>query len=134
MPIELVWDEVGRGFVFDCVGVVSGQEMMAVNERIYESPHLDRMRYQIVDFTRTERLDLTGPQARAIGRSDAEASSRNPDVRVAIVTRQNVIRGMSRMYELSSPELRWEVKILESVEDARAWLGLDAAPLQGRGE
>ncbi len=121
MPYELSWEPLGVVFRFS--GVVSDEELIASNEEVYTSRLFPAMKYQIVDFSMIEKLDVSSAVVRAVADSDRRAAKTNPDVKVAIITSEPFIRGMSNMYALVHEARggRWAMELFEAEEDARAW-------------
>ena len=121
MPYKLIWEQ--EGVVFRFSGVVSDEELIASNDEVYASPDFPAMKYEIVDFTVIDKLDVSAEAVRRVARMDRVASETNADVRVAIITSEMFILGMSRMYGLGheSEGGSWTTEVFESEEDARAW-------------
>ncbi len=121
MPYELSWEPLGVVFRFS--GVVSDEELIASNGEVYTSRLFPAMKYQIVDFSIIEKLDVSSAAVRSVADSDRRAAETNPDVKVAIITSDPFVRGMSNMFALHH-EARggsWTTELFEREEDARAW-------------
>ena len=121
MPYELSWEP--SGVVFRFSGVVSDEDLMAANEDVYSSPLLPGMKYQIVDFSIIEMLDVSFEVVRRVAELDRKAAETNPHVRVAIITSAPFVRGMSNVYAISHETKggAWTTKVFEREEDARGW-------------
>ncbi len=57
MPIELRYRDDDSGVVYICTGVVTAADFHKANEEVYSGESLDRLRYQLIDFTATEHLE-----------------------------------------------------------------------------
>ena len=121
MPYELSWEAAGVVFRFS--GIVSDDDLVASNDEIYASPRFPEMRYQIVDFSTIDKFDVSAAAVRAVSRLDRRASEINPNVRVAIITSETFVLGMSRMYGGSHEAAggTWATEVFEREEEARAW-------------
>ena len=121
MPYELSWEPLG--VVQRYSGVVSDEDLFAVTDQVNASSLFPDMKYQIVDFSVIENLDVSSAAVRAVADSDRKAAETNPDVKVAIITSAPFMRGMSNMYRLSHEGMggSWTTEIFERQEDARAW-------------
>ena len=122
MPYELSWEP--SGVVFRFSGVVSDEDLVASNGEVYASPLFQTMKYQIVDFSMIDKLDVSYEIVRRVADSDRRASESNPDVKVAIITSAPFVRGMSNVYALSHEAKggTWTTQIFEREEDARGWV------------
>jgi hypothetical protein len=121
MPYEVSWEP--SGVVQRYSGVVSDEDVIAANREVYANPLLPAMKYQIVDFSLVEKIDVSSATARAVADSDRRVAETNPDVKAAIITSAPFVRGMSNLYA-TTHEVRggsWTTKIFEREEDARAW-------------
>ncbi len=122
MPYEINWEP--SGVVFRFSGVVLDEDVMAANEEVYSSPQLPAMKYQIVDFSMIEKLDVSYELVRRVAELDRAAAETNPHVRVAIITSAPFVRGMSNVYAKSHEAKggTWTTQIFEREEDARGWV------------
>ncbi len=57
--------------------------------------------------------------------NDLELSERNPDVKAAIISQKDLIKGFARMYELSGAGTNWNIEIFEERKSAYQWLGIE---------
>jgi hypothetical protein len=82
------------------------------------------MRYQIVDFSAIDGLAVTSRTVNLVAVRDQEASARNPAVKVAIITSEPYIYGMSRLYSRSHEAMggTWRIKTFETEQRAREWV------------
>ena len=76
MPYELSWEPLGVVFRFS--GVVSDDDLIASNGEVYTSRLFPAMKYQIVDFSMIEKLDVSSAAVRAVADSDRRAAETNP--------------------------------------------------------
>ena len=53
---------------------------------------------------------------------DTEQSKKNPNIKVAAISNEIVMRGLTRMYEIVGDGSAWEIQIFENEEDARVWI------------
>ena len=121
MPLEVSWEPLGAVFRFS--GVVSDEDVIAANREVYANPLLPAMKYQIVDFSLVEKINVSSATVRELASFDLRAAEINPDVKVAVITSAPLTRGLSNVYALTHESMggRWAVQIFEREEDARAW-------------
>ena len=121
MPYELSWEPLGVVYRFS--GVVSDVDLVAATEEVNASSRFPVMKYQIVDFSAIEKFDVSAATVRAVAASDRRSAETNPDVKVAIITSEVFLRGMSNIYAIEHEVAggSWTTEVFESEEDARAW-------------
>jgi hypothetical protein len=121
MAYETFWEPQGIRWVFS--GTVTDEDLIRSNEELYEDPRFPEIRYEIADFRSVEGIleNASSETVRRVARMDMAQSSRNPDLKVAILATTLLIKGFARMYALFGDESRWEIRIFETEEDARRW-------------
>ena len=122
MPYELIWE--ARGVVFRFSGVASDHDLRQSNLDFYDHPNFETVVYQIADFTDVTKLDFSSYTVRLVAERDAQASKRNPSLRVAIGGAEQLLIGLANMYRITfdiqgGP---WEQDQCATVDEARAWL------------
>jgi hypothetical protein len=122
MPYETHWEPHGIRWVY--TGEVTDEDLIRANQELYEDPRFLAIRYEIADFR-----NITGAAARSetvtlVGDMDREEAARNPDVKVAILGATPLITGLTRMYAMSGGDAVWDVRIFETEEEARKWIGV----------
>ena len=122
MPIELQYREGGRGVVFVCSGVVTASDFDEANKEIYSEERLRSLRYQLIDFSDTERIEIYADDTRRHAEMDRLAAERNPDIAVAVVGPSDVAFGISRMWQAFTGEAKLQSRVFRSVPDAERWL------------
>ena len=121
MPVETVYLDDG-GVLLKGTGIVTGGELIAFNEGIYETPAKTKaIRYQLCDFMEVERFAVSGADIQRIVVQDREAAAIHPDMLIVVVGEQNVIYGLARMWELYVAETL-ETHVFRTVEEAQKWL------------
>ncbi len=122
MPYELIRED--RGVVFRFWGVASDHDLRQSNLDFYDHPRFADVDYQLVDFTDVTKLDFSSNTVRLVAEWDAQASKRNPSLRVAIVGEDQLLLGLANMYRITF-EIQggpWEQSQFATVDEARAWL------------
>jgi hypothetical protein len=122
MPIELQYRAGGRGVVFVCTGVVTASDFDEANQEIYSEERLPALRYQLIDFSDTERIEISAEDTRRHAEMDRLAAERNPDIAVAIVGPSDVAFGISRMWQAFTGEAKLHSRVFRSVPEAERWL------------
>lgn len=111
------------------------EDLLALNDASLSHPDFESLTHIIADFTMAPRSNLTIGCVRAIAERDAASVPRNPNMLVAVVANQQVLRGMTNVYraylEHAADTPSWQTKYFESLEEAKAWLGEQAAQTNG---
>jgi hypothetical protein len=122
MPMSVIFTGDG-GIMATGDGVVTGAEIIEVNDAIYESPEKTRkIVYQICDFTNISGASISNFEIEQLAIQDKKASEINPNMFFAIVAREDYSYGLARMWEAFSHDSPFETMIFRNVDDARQWI------------
>ncbi len=121
MAYEIIWES--RGVLFRLSGDVIDADLLDANEEVYAHPKFAEMRYQIVDFSVITHFGISADAVARAAKLDQQASLRNPDVKVAIITSEPLLRGLSSLYSRSHTALggAWRTKTFDTEAEAREW-------------
>lgn len=122
MPVEIKYFNGGDGIELIGKGVVTGQEIYDANIVVYSGDTLRKQKYQIVNFTNVEKLDLSLEEAVKIANQDVEASKTNPNIVIAVVAALNHAFGLGRMWEAHVNKSDFETMVFRRREEAVAWI------------
>ena len=102
------------------------EDLLALNAAALSYPGFESLTHVISDFTKAPQSNLTIACVRQVAEQDAAAVKRNPNMLVAVVANQLVIRGMTNVYrayfEHAAETPSWKAKYFESLAEARTWL------------
>jgi len=81
-------------------------------------------RTKLAIFSDTVKFEASSEMVRRVAEMDAAASKRNPNILVAIVASQTVIRGLVNLYRMQSEVAggTWVTEFFETEPEARKWL------------
>jgi hypothetical protein len=109
-------------------GVAAGDEIKKANGSIYAEGLLDRLRYQIWDFTQATCLDISHRDVRALALQDRKASETNPNQVVALVGSREFFIGYDAILHIYEQEWSgFKSKTFSSMAEARQWVSSLAA-------
>ena len=120
MPHSISWEENGSRTVFR--GHVTGEEIARSSVEIRGNPRFDSMRYQIVDFSNIEGIEITLDEVREIAALDAAAAATNPRMKVAIISDSETVDTGAAAYKADNAESPWETEIFRTLDEARRWV------------
>lgn len=122
MPIKLSYTKDG-GVLAVGSGVLTGQDVKDVNAEIYKTPEtIKNISYQLVDFSGVTKLKATAAEVEDLARQDEEAARINPGMFIALVGKDDLIYGMSRMWEELASGALIETMVFRELEDAKKWI------------
>lgn len=121
MPFEIIWEN--RGSLWIYTGYVSGDELVASNETFLNDERSDRARYQIIDMSQITGVEDSPATMKMLAASDFGAGTYLRNMRVALVATLPTMRALISEYQrlLNSLNCRWETRLFDNVEEARAW-------------
>jgi hypothetical protein len=123
MPTPYLIDPAHHLVITRGRGVLSDADLIGHSQAIRADPQFTPDMHQLSDLRFATGLDVS------VGCLN-ELVQINPfgaGARRAIVTRDDVIFGLSRMYEMMREDGRDEVQVFRELDEAIAWLGLEAA-------
>ena len=122
MPMST--DYIGDGGIISRgEGVVTGSEIKEVNDIIYESPEkIKNIVYQICDLTNVSNISLSNSEIEEIAEQDSKAFQINPNMFIAIVADDDLIYGLSRMWEALAYDYPFESTVFRTMDDAQQWI------------
>lgn len=120
MPHTIHLEDIGIRWVF--TGEVGDQEMIDCTKDFYDDPKFLDFHYGIVDYLGVTQYNVSSETIFKIGQLDEAASQQNPHFKLAVIATNQLVKGLSRMYQLSGGASVWESKIFEDETAARKWL------------
>jgi hypothetical protein len=123
VPNQVDIESNGSGVVVSFSGVVSGPEVIDLNLRLTNEESFSQCRYQIWDFSKATRLDLSIDDLRTISVQDIAGSAINPTLRMAIVGEPDFFANMDRIFLIFEEEwTAFRPKFFTDLKAAREWI------------
>lgn len=123
MSIEFSLAADGIGAEYTSSGVLTGQDLLDADERLREAVRCNsRIRYLLVDHSRVSEEEVDSASIRALARRTGETLELIPDGIVAIVAPNDVVFGLSRMWEIQAEQPGLLTFVARTREEAIAWL------------
>jgi hypothetical protein len=108
---------IGRGIIIDEEYVDALKEHLTQDENKFK-----KYRYSLSDYTATAEIDIATKSVDLIAHYCRKASIVNPEAVVAIITNEDLIYGLARMWEILIDETDWETMVFRNRKDAEAWI------------
>ncbi len=124
MPVEIKEYVLGdnKGIIVDCIGYVSGQNIIDTLQSVYADPAFAEHEFWLVERSNCERYDVHPNDIKTIARNDNEAVKKNPKLIKALVSANNLQHGMSRMYSSYLSEDGFEIAMFLDRSEAEEWI------------
>ncbi|MGZ0655515.1 hypothetical protein ACWPKO_12110 [Coraliomargarita sp. W4R53] len=120
MPYNTTW--LPHGIIWTYSGILTGEELLNSNFEIFGDERFDDIRYQIVDFTAVEKLEVTPNHMRKIAHLDMAAARTNPRVKVAAVASKDEEILICDIYDQYTGEKSpWAMQVFPTLAEAKAW-------------
>lgn len=122
MPLKTYWEQ--EGFVYECLGVVTAEEIAEINFDFLNIPEGVTPKYQLINGLGAERMELDKLELVDITVDDLAMSRKYPNIKVAMVGTDPAFKQIYLDYMQISWAINstWEIRIFETMEAARAWL------------
>ena len=128
---------LGIGMVH-AVGYVSGTDIANANESLYSDPAWRAGFDEMWDCSAIQEFDVSPSEMQAIAQMEVAGQERIGQGRVALVMTREVVQMVGALYRRLVSEAERPVEIVLTLDEAAAWLGLDAVPAwfddAGRGD
>lgn len=126
MPYSLLWEPNGVYKKF--TGLVTGAELVRSVIEVAEDIRFTGARYEVSDYLSAERTDFSQDALNEVRAVRIGSISRNPSLRVAIVTLDTEIQ--QRIYSTIAARLTLHhTKVFSVLAEAEAWVGRMTAQL-----
>ncbi|MEJ2054046.1 MAG: hypothetical protein P8X42_09015 [Calditrichaceae bacterium] len=124
MPYKIQYYNDG-GILVKGEQLVTGKEIEELNNILYETEaKIKNISYQIIDFTGVKNISISNEEVDNISRQDKRACSINPDMLIAVISDQDVIYGLARMWEVKSGSSIIQAQVFRRHDEALQWIQL----------
>ena len=122
MPIEHHIAQ-GRYIVFRAMGAVTGSEIIEANQWLYAgSQNEGPAKFQLWDFSATTQINVDIGLIEKMAAQDKQAAQTISQLFVALVAPEDLIYGLSRMWQAFADDEAIESKIFRDFGNAEIWL------------
>lgn len=119
MNYEIEWKD--GNFIATFNGFVVFSDIIDVDNIMYGDKRFDKMKFQLLDFSDIESVEITRAQIKIISSLDRSSSIWNNNMKVAIVTNNKNLLELTEVYRKSLKGIDWLVETFSNIEDARKW-------------
>lgn len=123
MNYEIEWED--GNFIATFNGFVVFSDIIEVDNIMYGDKRFDKMKFQLLDFSNIDSVEITRAQIKIISSLDRSSSIWNNNMKVAIVTNNENLLEITEFYRKSLKDIDWLVETFSNIEDARKWCYLN---------
>ena len=124
MPIEIKDLDGGRGNLIVGKEVLTGEEYVrALEDHLTgDKEKFKKYRYSLSDYTAVTEVEIPSGDIELMAEMCMKAAAVNPDAVVALITDDDLLYGLSRMWEILIDNTSWETMVFRNRKDAFAWV------------
>jgi len=122
MPIQINYLDNGTGIEIFASGIVTGEEIIKANKVIYNEENLYKQRYQIIDRSHCSKYQVFAEEIEVIAEIDDQASGKNPNIIIAVVSSTPIQYGMTEMWRAYLKNDLFVTRNFLDRESANKWI------------
>ena len=126
MACDVTWED--GLVVFDFHDILTDEDLLEANAKVYQSSELSTMTGQLILYSEATQIDFSARAVRSVSHRDSELAVKYPGVKVAIVTNNQLLIGLTRLYEMSGISAGWQTELFQEEASARNWLSVSEKP------
>lgn len=105
-------------------GKITTEEIKEAHIKITSDKDFPSREYHLWVFDPVEDFRFDSTEISLVARRDIEFSKKNPNLKIAFVSRSPLAFGYLRMYETYAEDTRWDTKVFKDLDKAKEWLKL----------
>jgi len=122
MPVRIELREAERLRVIVVEGAIGDADLYEAFSALWLAPDYDSALDELVDLRGVTGVGVTAAGLRRLAETSIELHRGTPAVRVALVAPDNLVYGLSRMYEGFASASQSEHRVVRTIDEAFAWL------------
>lgn len=122
MPIEIEYTTDGIGVISHAIDKVTGQDILDSSKAIYSNENFEQLRYWVIERSKCTDYSVSLSSGHEITTLDKAASTRNPNLKVAIISHTDLEHIRSIIYRAEMLNGGFETSVFRSSTDADSWL------------
>ena len=100
MPIEMKYLDDGRGVIYIGEGIVTGEDIISANRQFFSSKEImTKNVYGLIDYSDITKFEVSTSELETIASQNEKASEYLTDGIIAVVAKNDLVFGISRMWE-----------------------------------
>jgi len=123
MSYQTSWQGSDVQITFE--GTVLFDDIIEADNLLYGDPRFDSMKYQLFDFFKVGKVDVSKRDVEVIAALDRASSAWNNHIKVAIVAIDPYIVELITVYKNNMAGTKWIIEGFENLRDAIGWCSGD---------
>jgi len=119
MSYALNWKGSNVVITYNCN--LTFQDIYELNNIIYGDSRFETMRYQILDWTKVEKFEISKKEVKIISTLEKSSTRWNNKVKLAIVVTDKEYLKAIEPYLKVMKSTNWEIKIFENIFECEKW-------------
>lgn len=99
MTVEINYVDGDRGVIYRLSEVVTGKEIIAAQDKIYEKHKKKTQQYHIIDKSWCTEYDVNVSEINIIARLDCKMTERNPQMIMAVIESQHLMFNLTELWQ-----------------------------------
>jgi len=120
MAYQNIWENEGVYSKFQ--GTIDAEEVHCAVDEVESDTRFDSIRYVINDFLEATEFTVTPKDISVRVAIDNAAARTNPDIRIALVTVDQIVKDLIGIYIEQMESSPYETRIFATLDEARRWL------------
>ena len=122
MPVQINVLDDGEGIEFISSGIVTGEEVIEANKKVYTREDPLRMKYKIVDRTGCTEYRVSSKDVQILADQVRMAAKINPNFLIAVVSATDLQYGVTRMWQAYIDDLDIKTMAFRDRKSAEEWI------------
>ena len=122
MGFNLKYIDDGKGIEAIATSKVSKSDFINACNETFNQENINNHLYQIVDLSQCDSFELSSSDINELTLLAINASKQNSCIIIAFIAPNDLVFGMSRMYESYSYESGFKIKVFREKEAGESWV------------
>ena len=123
MPVSMEFENDGRGVVISAQGILDADFFAQANKALYVPDVMEKLRYQIVDLSSVEKVDIDWEHIKYLAEMDKQAAKSIPGLKIAVVAPAGVLEALAQVYQRLAKDDSLSAQVFRNMVGARQWIG-----------
>lgn len=109
-----------NGVILWHAGVVTGEDLLEVNLKLYAHKYPDELKFQLMDLTKVEAFDVSPKIMSRLAKMDKDTVREHKQF-ACVVAPTDLLFGLSRSWNIQSEASDFENNVVRRMDQAIAW-------------
>lgn len=128
MSTEITFEQDGSGVVIKISGTLTGKDIISGTATIYADERASSLKYQILDLSDVENIDITLDHLEQAAKMDKTGSELSQGMAIAMVVRSPLLQALCETWINYAKNDFLHTQLCKSLAEARHWALSITAP------